>query len=105
MRAVIYKGIGEIVVGESLRSRDRPEGRSGQQHAGRQFVLSELTMIGSTAYNNEDIAQVVSSLGDEKYDPPPVLTHHFAQEDVVEAFKTAIEKKDEAIKIVVDVYL
>jgi 2-desacetyl-2-hydroxyethyl bacteriochlorophyllide A dehydrogenase len=69
-----------------------------------QFVLSELTMIGSTAYNNEDIAQVVSYLGDEKYDPTPVVTHHFAQEDVVEAFKTAIEKKDEAIKVVIDVH-
>ncbi|GAB2817792.1 zinc-binding dehydrogenase [Streptomyces chlorus] len=69
-----------------------------------QFVLSELALLGSTAYNNDDIAQVVSYLGDEKYDPTPVVTHHFPQEDVVEAFKTAIEKKDEAIKVVIDVH-
>lgn len=69
-----------------------------------QFVLSELTMIGSTAYDNDDIAQVVSYLGDEKYDPTPVVTHHFPQEDVIEAFRTVIEKKDEVIKVVIDVH-
>ncbi|MGJ9374193.1 zinc-dependent alcohol dehydrogenase [Nesterenkonia sp. CF4.4] len=69
-----------------------------------QFVLSELTVIGSTAYTNDDIAEVVAYLAAEKYDPTPVVTHHFPQEQVVDAFITAIEKKDETIKVVIDVH-
>lgn len=68
-----------------------------------QFVLSELTLIGSTAYSNDDIAEVVEHLRLEKYDPTPVVTHHFPLDQTLEAFTTAIENKDEAIKVVVDV--
>lgn len=67
------------------------------------FVLSELTLIGSTAYNNDDIAEVVQYLADEKFDPIPVITHHFGQEDVVEGFNTLLNKKNETIKVVIDV--
>lgn len=68
------------------------------------FVIRELNLLTAVAYSNEDIAEVVAYLGAEAYDPTPVVTHHFAQEDVVEAFTTLIEKKDEAIKVVVDVH-
>lgn len=68
------------------------------------FVMSELTLLSSLAYSNEDIAEVVHHLADEKYDPTPVITHHFPQEQAAEAFRTMIENKDEAIKVVVDVH-
>lgn len=68
------------------------------------FVLSELALLGSTAYNATDINQVISYIGDGKYDPTPVVTHHFAQEDAAKAFETAVEHKDEAIKVVIDVH-
>lgn len=68
------------------------------------FVIRELSVLSTVAYSNEDIAEVVAYLGAEAYDPTPVVTHHFAQENVVEAFTTLIEKKDEAIKVVIDVH-
>ncbi len=68
------------------------------------FVLSELALLGSTAYNDTDIREVISYLGDEKFDPTPVVTHHFAQEDAAEAFKTAVDDKDNAVKVVIDVH-
>ncbi|GAA1245543.1 zinc-binding dehydrogenase [Microbacterium phyllosphaerae] len=68
------------------------------------FVLQELSILTSLAYSNDDIAEVVRYLEERRYDPSPVITHHFSQEDVVEAFRTVIEKKDEAIKVVVDVH-
>lgn len=68
------------------------------------FVLQELSILTSLAYSNEDIAEVLTYLDERRYDPTPVVTHHFSQEDVLEAFKTVIEKKDEAIKVVVDVH-
>lgn len=68
------------------------------------FVLREQSLLTSTAYSNEDIAEVVQYLGQKKYDPTPVVTHHFPQEDVAEAFRTMIENKDEAIKVVIDVH-
>lgn len=68
------------------------------------LVLSELSLLGSTAYNATDINEVIRYLGEEKYDPTPVVTHHFAQEDAAKAFETAVEHKDEAIKVVIDVH-
>ena len=68
------------------------------------FVLREQAILSSTAYSNDDIAEVVQYLDEKRYDPSPVVTHHFSQEDVVEAFTTAIENSDEAIKIVIDVH-
>lgn len=68
------------------------------------LVLSELSLLGSTAYSATDINEVIQYLGEEKYDPTPVITHHFAQEDAAKAFETAVEHKDEAIKVVIDVH-
>lgn len=68
------------------------------------FVLREQALLSSTAYSNEDIAEVVQYLDEKRYDPAPVVSHHFPQEDVIDAFTTAIEKPDEAIKIVIDVH-
>lgn len=68
------------------------------------FVLSELAILGSTAYDATDINQVIRYMGEERYDARPVVTHHFAQEDAAKAFETAVEHKDEAIKVVIDVH-
>lgn len=68
-----------------------------------QFVLSELPLIGSTTYSNDDIAEVVEDLRLEKYDPTPVVTHHFLLEQTLEAFATAIENKDDTNKVVINV--
>lgn len=68
------------------------------------FVLSELAILGSTAYNEKDISEVIGFLGAEAYDPTPVVTHHFAQEDAAQAFVTAIEDSDNAVKVVIDVH-
>lgn len=68
------------------------------------FVLSELKVLGSLAYSVEDNAEVVAFLEEEKYDPTPIITHHFAQEDVAEAFETAVRDKGSAIKVVVNVH-
>lgn len=69
-----------------------------------EMVLSELRLLGSTAYSSEDINQVISYMGEEKYDATPVITHHFYQEDAEQAFVTAVEHKDEAVKVVIDVH-
>lgn len=68
------------------------------------FVLSELKILGSLAYSVEDNAEVVAFLAAGKYDPTPIITHHFAQEDVADAFETAVRDKGSAIKVVVDVH-
>lgn len=68
------------------------------------FVMAELTLQTSLAYSNDDIAEVVQYLADEKFDPTPVITHHFPQEQAAEAFRTMIENKDDVIKVVVDVH-
>ncbi|MDO5371971.1 MAG: zinc-binding dehydrogenase [Corynebacterium glutamicum] len=67
------------------------------------FVMSELSILSSLAYNNEDIAEVVQYLADKKFDPTPVITHHFSQEDVVEAFEKLLNDSSDVIKVVVDV--
>lgn len=67
------------------------------------FVLSELTIQGSTAYNATDINQVIQYMAEERYDPSPIITHRFSQEDAKKAFETAVEHKDEAIKVVINV--
>lgn len=43
-------------------------------------------------------------LDERRVGPTQVVTHHLAQENVLEAFNPVIEKKDEAIKVVVDVH-
>lgn len=68
------------------------------------FVLSELAILGSTAYNATDINQVIQYMGEERYDARPVVTHHFPQEDAAQAFETAVKHGDEAIKVVIDVH-
>lgn len=68
------------------------------------FVLSELSLLGSTAYNATDVNQVISYLAEGRYDPTPVITHHFPQEEAAAAFRTAVEDKDNAIKVVIDVH-
>ncbi|MGX1163585.1 threonine dehydrogenase-like Zn-dependent dehydrogenase [Pseudarthrobacter sp. SLBN-100] len=68
------------------------------------FVLSELSILGSMAFNAEDNKQVIEYIAEGRYDPTPVVTHHFAQEDAAKAFETAVEHKDEAIKVVIDVH-
>ena len=68
------------------------------------FVLSELKILGSLAYSVEDNAEVVSFLAEGKYDPTPIITHHFPQEEVGEAFETAVRDKGSAIKVVVDIH-
>lgn len=67
-------------------------------------MMSELVLLSSLSYSNENIAEVAEHLAEEKYGPTPVITHHFWQEQAVETFQTMIENKDEAIKVIVDVH-
>lgn len=68
------------------------------------FVMAELTLQTSLAYSNDDIAEVVQYLADEEFDPTPVITHHFPQEQAAKAFETMMANKDDVIKVVVDVH-
>ncbi len=68
------------------------------------FVMSELSILGSMAFDPADINEVIDYIATGQYDPTPVVTHHFPQEDAAKALETAARNKDEAIKVVVDVH-
>lgn len=85
---------------QAWRTARRPSGsiEVSQTMCSKSFHSDLLT------YSNEDIAGVVTYLDERRVGPTQVVTHHLAQENVLEAFNTVIEKKDEAIKVVVDVH-
>lgn len=68
------------------------------------FVLSEISILGSTAYTAEDNNQVIRYMAEGLYDPTPVISHTFAQEDAADAFETAVEHKDEATKVIIEIH-
>ncbi|MGX1163560.1 L-iditol 2-dehydrogenase [Arthrobacter sp. SLBN-100] len=68
------------------------------------FVMSELNILGSMAFTPTDIKEVIDYIATGTYDPTPVITHHFAQEDAAKALETAAKNKDQTIKVVVDVH-
>ena len=68
------------------------------------IVLSGLSIEGSMAYTPEDNNQVIRYLAEGRYDPTPVISHHFAQEDAAAAFETAVNHKDLATKVIIDVH-
>lgn len=68
------------------------------------FALGEITIKGALAYDTNDNAEVIQYLAEEKYDPSPMVTHHFRQEDVVKAFEQVINHPQDTIKVLIDVH-
>lgn len=68
------------------------------------LVLSEISLIGSMAYDATDVNQVIRYMAEGRYDATPVISHTFAQEDAAEAFETAVQHKDVATKVVIAVH-
>lgn len=66
------------------------------------MMSSEMVILGSSGYNDEDIKEVFDNLANNKVPwIEKVITHHFKQEQLQEALNMAMNR-EEAIKVVVD---
>jgi 2-desacetyl-2-hydroxyethyl bacteriochlorophyllide A dehydrogenase len=65
------------------------------------LLSSEASIMGSCAYEHEDIMEVINILASKKSILPELITHHFKFKEINEAFEAANDRKT-AIKVVVD---
>lgn len=66
-----------------------------------EIVASEMNVIGSFAYQTEDIKEVISCLEAESTPIEKIVTHHFPLDKINEAFDVAKNAPD-ALKVIID---
>ncbi|MDR1796646.1 MAG: alcohol dehydrogenase catalytic domain-containing protein [Clostridiales Family XIII bacterium] len=65
------------------------------------ILSSEACIMGSCAYEHEDIREVIDILESKKSLLPELITHHFKPEEIDKAFETANDHQN-ALKVIVD---
>ena len=65
------------------------------------MMSRELIIQGASAYDNEDIFEVIDNLASGRTHMTDIITHHFKFDDISEALKTAADRS-QAIKVIVD---
>ncbi len=66
------------------------------------IMACEVMVKGSCAYLTEDIQEVIDNLNNNTVPITKIVTHHFAIDQLVEAFEFANDPKNESIKVVID---
>ncbi len=62
----------------------------------------ELTVIGTLMYRREDFAAAIELLGQKKVALAKLITHRFKFKDYAEAYKTAGDSKEVAMKVMIE---
>lgn len=65
------------------------------------LVYSEMEIMGSIAYNNEDIKECIAALNAKSTPVEKIITHHYPLENINDAFIQA-QKAEETLKIIID---
>jgi threonine dehydrogenase-like Zn-dependent dehydrogenase len=65
------------------------------------LMSSEIVIMGSSGYNQEDIDEVIDNLANQRTFVEEIITHHYPLEKLDEALKMAGDRT-QAIKVVVD---
>ncbi|MGN0628167.1 MAG: zinc-binding dehydrogenase [Oscillospiraceae bacterium] len=65
------------------------------------ILLSECEILGSCAYNNKDIHEVLDNLGSKRTKITEIITDHFKLDDAKEAFAVAADSS-RSLKVVID---
>lgn len=68
----------------------------------RDFVLYEMKTTGVRGEGNGDTRRSLAMLSSGKLNVKPLITHHFALENIDDAFDTYLQRKGGAIKVIVN---
>lgn len=63
----------------------------------------ELSLIGTLMYKHEDYLNAIEMINDSKVNPEPLITTHFSFKDYIKAYEFIDNKKDKAVKVIIDV--
>lgn len=66
-----------------------------------QITGAELEVIGSFAYSNDDIKEVIEALHAKTTPVKQIITHHYQLDDIVEAFEKT-KDQNSSLKIIID---